>query len=45
MIGQHFFTKSMLKPSGPGDLSEGKLATTASIFVMSEKFRKRVQHN
>jgi hypothetical protein len=31
MIAQHLFTKSVLKPSGPGDLSEGKLATIASI--------------
>ena len=31
MIGQHFMMKSILKPSGPGDLSEGRSATTLSI--------------
>ena len=31
IIGQHFLTKSVLKPSGPGDLSEGRLLTIESI--------------
>jgi hypothetical protein len=28
---QHFLTKSVLKPSGPDDLLDGRFATTASI--------------
>lgn len=33
-MGQNFFTKSILKPYGPGALSEGKLLTTASISLI-----------
>jgi hypothetical protein len=34
MFGQHFFTKSVLKRSGPGDLSLGRFLTTESISAV-----------
>jgi len=36
MIGQYFFIKSTLKPSGLGALLEGRALTTASIYVLAK---------
>ena len=36
MIGQYFFIKSTLKPSGLGALLEGRALTTASISVVAK---------
>ena len=36
MIGQYFFIKSTLKPSGLGALLEGRALTAASISVVAK---------
>jgi len=36
MIGQYFFIKSTLKPSGLGALLEGRALTAASITVVAK---------
>jgi hypothetical protein len=40
-MGQHFYKKSALNPSGPGDLLWGKSATTSSISFGVKGFSRK----
>jgi len=42
-MGQHFLVKSVLKPSGPGALSEGNDLTTKSICCLSKGATKELR--